>query len=399
MSYIPRAISKLHPTIYPKFCKGSWIYTKNNNNYLDFTSGIGALSTGHNHPYIKNKVIEQLDKYVHIPQQLFGSHDIQIELCKKLNTIMPSKDIDNFFFVNSGSEATDNAIKVSRRYTGKTNIISMLKGFHGRTIGALSVTSSNINCKFKTQPMISGNYFCNEFTEQSLNNILEFQSSPEETAAIILEPVQGEGGIISIPEDFIKYVRKVCDENNILLIVDEVQTGSGRTGTWWNIEQKRVKPDLMTFGKGIASGYPLACLAGTSEIMNNIGLSYLGGTYGGNAITSIASIATIDIIQEENLLENTVNMGEYIKNYLINFEEIKEIRQYGLMIAIEFKFSDNPEKVKKVLEYLREYNILVLLAGNKNQYIRLLPPLNISTSDTDVFFAGFQYAIDKINKL
>ena len=399
MANIPKAISKLHPTIIPKFCHGSWIITKNNNNYLDFTSGIGALSTGHNHQYIKNKVIEQLDKYVHIPQQVFGSHDVQIELCNKLNTIMPSKNINNFFFVNSGSEAIDNAIKISRKYTEKTNIISMLKGFHGRTIGALSITSSNINCKFKTQPMISGNYFCNEFTEQSLNNILEFQSSPEETAAIIVEPVQGEGGIISIPTDFLKYIRKVCDENNILFIVDEVQSGSGRTGTWWNIEQKEVVPDLMTFGKGIASGYPLACIAGTSEIMNNIGLSYLGGTYGGNAITSIASIATIDIIQKENLLENTNNMGNYIRESLNDFEEIHQIRQYGLMIAIEFKFSNNPEKVKKVMEYLREYNILVLMAGNKNQYIRLLPPLNVSKSEIDVFAAGFQYAMDKINKL
>jgi 4-aminobutyrate aminotransferase-like enzyme len=398
MASISKAISKLHPSIIPKYTFGSWIINHNHKKYLDLTSGIGALSTGHNHPYIKEKVISQLDRYVHIPQQVFGIHDIQNELINKLVTIMPSKNLNNFFFVNSGSEATDNAIKISRKFTGKTNIISMLKGFHGRTIGALSVTSSNNNCKLKSQPLVPGNYFCNDFTQESLNNILEYQSAPEETAAIIMEPVQGEGGIISIPKDFFLYVRKVCDENNILLIVDEVQSGAGRTGTWWNIEQKGVEPDLMTFGKGIASGWPLACLVGKNYIMNNIGTSYLGGTYGGNAIASAATLASIEIIENENLLNNTNIMGSYIKNSLKNFEEIKEIRQYGLMIAIEFNFSNqNPEKVKKIVEYLREYNILVLMAGNKNQYIRLLPPLTITEVEIDYFLAGFQYAIDKIN--
>lgn len=396
MAQISNSINKLHPKIIPIFAYNSWVVNYNYVKYLDFTSGIGALSTGHSHPNIITATKKQLDNYVHLPQQVFGTHNKQDILINKLHKIMPSPKLNNFFLVNSGSEAIDNALKISKKYTGKNNIITMLNGFHGRTIGALSITSSNLNCKHKMIP-IPGNFFCNEFTKKSLDNILSYQSSPDETAAIIFESVQGESGINSIPKDFLSYARKMCDQHNMILIADEVQCGAGRTGTWWNIEQKNIIPDLMTFGKGIGSGFPIAGVVGNSKIMNNIGTSYLGGTYGGNAVSSVAAIATIETIEKENLLENTINMGNYIKKELSYFDNIKEIRQYGLMIAIEFTFSEkNPRKVKKFLELLREYNILVLLAGNNNQYIRLLPPLNVTKEDIDYFICGFSYAMDQM---
>ena len=389
LRHIPSSISKLHSEILPIKACGSFIYT-NNSKYLDLTTGIGAMNTGHNHPIIKNKIIEQVDKYVHIPQQVFQSHPAQIELTQKLLKIMPDSSLDNFFYVNSGSEATDNAIKIARVSSGKSNIISMNGGFHGRTLGALSITSSNLNCKKHISPLIPNIYFCTEYTKEAIDIILQYQSAPENTAAIILEPVQGERGIYNINKDFIQYVRKLCNKHNIMLIIDEVQCGSMRTGTWWNIEQKEVIPDIMTFGKGIASGYPLAGVVTKSEIMNKLEKGCLGGTYGGNAICSAAASATIDILSDKRIQENVIKIGKYIKDSLVNIQCIKEIRQYGLMIGIEF---NNDIIALDIVNKLRNDNILVLLAGNNNQYIRLLPPLNINVDEVEYFITSIKKII------
>ena len=390
LKYIPSAINKLHRNILPIKGKGSYIYTKENVKYLDFTSGIGALSTGHSHPYIINKVKKQIDNIVHAPQQVFQSHVPQIEFTQKLLNIMPCESLNNVFYVSSGSEATDNAIKIARKYTQKTNIIALNRGFHGRTLGALSVTSSNLNCKLHSQPLIPGIYFCETFTEKSINNILEYQSSPDDTAAVIVESVQGEGGINSVPSTFLQYVKNICEQNNILFIADEVQCGSGRTGTWWNIEQKNVDPDIMTFGKGIASGFPIAGVVANENIMNNLGKGYLGGTYGGNALVSCAAEATIDVIKNEKLLLNTKVYGNILNTELSLIPEIKEIRQYGLMIAFDFYNHKSIEIVNK----LRENNVLVLLAGNKNQYIRILPALNISREEVHNFINALKLTLN-----
>lgn len=382
LRHIPRSISKLHGDIYPIYANGSYIYTQDNTKYLDLTSGIGALSTGHNHPYIVDKVKKQLDKYVHFPQQIFQSHPIQVELTEKILKTMPDKTLDNIFYVNSGSEATDNAIKIARKYTGKPNIITMNGGFHGRTLCALSVTSSNLGCKKGISPLMSNVFFCQDSTYESLNTLLEYQTSPDDTAAILLEPVQGEAGIFSMNSDFLKYVKKTCVDNNILLITDEVQCGSMRTGTWWNIEQKGVVPDILTFGKGIASGYPMAGLVGTSDILNSLEPGTLGGTYGGNAICSAAASATIDILNDMTDIEY---LGKYMKYELEKNDNIKEVRQYGLMIGIEFQ---EHISAKQLTDSLKQQNILVLLSGNKCQYIRLLPPLNISKEEIDIFLVN-----------
>ena len=370
------SISKLH-NIIPVKGRGSWIKDIYGKNYLDLTSGIGALSTGHTHPLVINKVTNQIKHIVHPQQQIFETHPAQMELTKKLINIMPHKTLTNVFYTNSGSEATDNAIKIAKRYTKKNNIIALTGGFHGRTIGALSVTSSNLNCKFNNNG-INGVYFCSKPSIESFDQLLEYHTSVDETAAIILEPVQGEGGIFSIDNTFLKHIQNICNKHNILLIADEVQCGSGRTGTWWNVEQKNIKPDILTFGKGIASGFPIAGIVSTHNIMNNIGKSYLGGTYGGNALVSAAASATIDIINHEKLIENCNIIGKLLNYELSKFNDIKIVRQYGLMIGIEFVFSNNPKKVMDIVNKLRENNILVLLCGNKSQYIRLLPPLNIN---------------------
>ena len=392
---IPRSISKLHPSIYPISSKGSYIFTKDRK-YLDLTSGIGALSTGHNHPYVIDKVKQQLDKYVHIPQQVFGSHPIQTELSSKLLKTVSLPNLNNIFYVNSGSEATENAIKIARLHTGKSNIIAMNGGFHGRTIGALSVTSSNLNCKRGLTSLLSNIFFCYDFTRPALDKLLRYQSDPDNTAAIILESVQGEGGINSIPIDFLRYVEEICNKNNIMLIADEVQCGSMRTGRWWDIVGKGISPDIMTFGKGIASGYPLAGIISSNDIMNNLSPGTLGGTYGGNAICSAAASATIDLLEEPEIANNIKELGIYIKTTLEVEPLIKEVRQYGLMIAIEFyPIGDNSGLSKRFVNKLRDMGILVLMSGDTSQFIRLLPPLNIEKKDIDRFLDTFIMLLTK----
>ena len=394
---LPNAIKILHPNIFPVSGKGSWISCLTGKTYLDLTSGIGALSTGHSHPHIISKVKEQVENYVHMPQQLFNIHNASNTLTKKILSIMPHKSLDNIFYVNSGSEATDNAIKIARSFTKKQNIITMNKGFHGRTYGALSVTSSNLTCKKNINPLLSGVYYCDINDINSFKNILNFQTSPEEVACVIYEPVQGEGGIFSLNKPFLKEVHSICKKNNILTIADEVQCGFGRTGTFWNVEQKNVTPDILTFGKGIASGFPLAGLVTKTEIMNNIGTNFLGGTYGGNAISCAAADSTIDIMYMENILNNVIYKSQLLRKELINIPCIKSVRIHGLMIGIEFFFSeDNPEKVMKIVKKMNEKNILILTCGNKSQYIRLLPPLNIGNLEIEVFLEIFKETVNEI---
>ena len=386
MERMSTAVSKLFPHLIPAKGSGSWITHLNGTYLLDFTTGIGALSTGHSHPYIINKVKTQLDSYVHMQQQVMGPHPALTDLNTKMSSIVPN-GLDSFFYVNSGSEATDNAIKIAKRYTGKQNIITLHRGFHGRTLGALSISSSNTNIKKGLGGIIPGMYACSDTTIDSLDELLCHHSPLEDTAAFIIEPVQGEGGIHSIDKEFFIHISNMCRNNNTLIIADEVQCGSGRTGTWWNIEQKGIIPDILTFGKGIASGFPLAGLVSKQTIMNNLGSSFLGGTYGGNAMCCAAASATIDVIENERLLNNTQDMGKLLYESLIKIESITEVRQYGLMIAIQFKAGIN---TRNILDELYKRNILVLLCGNRNQYIRVLPPLNVTKEEALLFIDALQ---------
>jgi 4-aminobutyrate aminotransferase len=382
LNHIPRAISKLHCEVVPVIGAGAHVYTAKGTKYLDYTSGIGALSTGHSHPQVIMEVKNQLNQIVHAPQQVFGTHEPQIELTQRLLEVMPTSNLNSFFYTNSGSESTDNALKIARRATGKTNIIAINGGFHGRTLGAMSVSSSNVNSKMSSQPLIPGIFFTDP-TISDLDKVLSYQTAPEETAAIIFEPVQGEVGIKNLSNKFVKYIQEIGKKHNILLIADEVQCGFGRTGTYWNIEQKSITADILTFGKGIASGFPLAGVAANKELMDALNPGYLGGTYGCNAIAAIAAKATIDVFKTENVLSNVNEQAQVFKTEIekvVNIVNIiKEVRQYGLMIAIEFT---EPHIATEVVKELREnHYILALLAGNKGQYLRLLPPLITSEAE------------------
>ena len=385
-NHIPRVVNKLNKLVI-KSGRGCWVTDIQNKKYLDMTSGIGALSTGHSHPNIVNAIKKQSENVIHAQQNCFYSHLPQVELTKKLLSIMP-ESLDTFFYVNSGSEATDNSIKIARHFTKKPNIISFNNGFHGRTLAAMSLTSSKLSYRSGCSPLLGGIHIC-EPNPDSIDYLFNYISNYNETAAIIVEPILGEGGILNICPNFLKYLRKITFENNILLIIDEVQTGAGRTGKWW-ASNDIIIPDIMTFAKGIASGFPFAGIVTTNYIMNNVAQNMLGGTYGGNALGSAASLATIETIQEEKLIDNSNKQGKKLKDELIKIKGVKNVRQYGLMIGIDLI---NKNKANNLLNDLTNNGIIVLLCGDNS--IRLLPPLIINDEEINYFLNVFNDSINR----
>lgn len=377
-------------TVIAKKASGSWLVDINDKKYLDMTSGIGALSTGHCHPKVVSNVKTQVETLVHAQQNCIESHLPLMELTSKFQKHLPSK-LDTFYFTNSGSEAVENAIKLSRKATNKTNIISFMGGFHGRTLGCMSLSTSKTSCREGYQPLMPGIFHLNFPYEgkadqicNDLDNMLARATNPNETAAILLEPILGEGGVYKADTDFVKYVREICDKHNIMWISDEVQTGVGRTGKWWGYEHFGVDPDIITFGKGIASGFPFAGIVSNYSNYEKIQDNGLGGTYNGNVIACSAANATIDILNSENLIEESEGKGVLIANKItaLNHPLVNEVRQYGLMIAIELNV--DTDKFRKIMQDAENHNLLLLTTGIHST-IRLLPPLNISVDEIDYF--------------
>lgn len=278
-----------------------------------------------------------------------------------------SENLDTFFFTNSGSEAVENSIKIARKATQKTNIISFLGGFHGRTLGCMSLSTSRTSCREGYQPLLPGIFHMNfpyENTtiesKKELNNLFHRATSPSETAAVILEPILGEGGVYKADTLFVQYLKNVCEKHNIMYISDEVQTGSGRTGMWWGYNHFDIKPDIVTFGKGIASGFPFAGVVSKYSNFKNIQPNGLGGTYNGNVISTAPANSTIDIICDENLVNESNVKGDYIVTKLqsLNHPLIKEIRQYGLMIGVELNL--DPASFQILMKKAQQYNILIV---------------------------------------
>ncbi len=384
MSFIPRCISKLHKNLTPIIGSGSYVFDNKGNSYLDMTSGIGALSLGHSHPCINSYVKKQINEIIHVPQQVYKSNVQLDKLNEVLYSTMPNASLNQFFYVNSGSEATDNAIKIARNYNKRNNILAFKGGFHGRTLGALSINSSNVFSKANSGPLMPGVFYCDPFNLESLDNVFTLYTRPEDTSCVIFESVQGEGGIYDIPVEFIKKLRDICKMNDILIIADEVQCGAMRTGIMWDISSKINNPDIITFGKGIANGYPLAGVATTTQIMEKMSQGILGGTYGGNAMVCAAGYKTLEILSNSDLQIH--KKSSMLKSNLEVIEGIKEVRNSGLMIAIEL---EDPFLTKQLVTSLSNNGVLVLTAKHDSSIIRLLPPLNISYDEIEKFLEIF----------
>ncbi|KAI8823698.1 pyridoxal phosphate-dependent transferase [Fimicolochytrium jonesii] len=391
--------------------KGSWLYTVEGQKYLDFTCGIGVTNLGHCHPKVVKAAQRQCDRIIHA-QINAGYQKPQLELVQKLLPVMPHESLDTFLWFNSGSEASENAVKLARHATKKQNVIVMQGAFHGRTFGAMSMTRSKTIYSAGFGPLMSGVYVtpfpytyhylretggdkataedrCADHAIRELKLLLKQQTPASDTAAIIIEPVLGEGGYVPAPQRYMEQLRKLCDENNILLIIDEVQSGFGRTGTYFAIEQYGVRPDILVMAKGIANGFPLSGLASRKELMDKQAPGSMGGTYSGNAVACAAGVACADVMHEEKILENVAARGAQLRAGLESLRTsptlaplIGDIRGRGLMVGLEFS-PEAPAGISARVQKACLDRGLLVLTTSVFETLRFIPPLTVSKEEME----------------
>jgi len=411
-------ISPSYPRGYPFVMdhgKGSEVWDVDGNRFLDFMAGIAVNATGHSHPEVVKAIQEQAEKFLHISSDFY--HVKMIELAEKLDEIAPMEEATATFMTNSGTEAVETALKLARYHTGRTNFIGFTGAFHGRTMGAVTMTASKSIYHSGFYPLMNGVVHApfpnpyhpilerktgedyGETVVRYIDEQIFRQIVPaDEVAAILLEPIQGEGGYIVPPPGFFPALRKLCDQYGILLIVDEVQSGMGRTGKWWAVENFGVEPDILTSAKGIASGVPLgACIARRTIMDWSRGAH--GNTYGGNPLACAAALKTIELIERE-YLQNAAEVGEYTLDALheiaVRHPKIGEVRGIGLMIGVEFV---KDRKTKEPDEELRNQVIQkafergLLLLGCAKSVIRIAPALSISKKEIDEGLVIFEEAL------
>lgn len=395
---------------------GSEIWDVEGRRYIDFATGIAVCNTGHMHPKVKAAVAAQLERFSHTCVMV-TPYDVAVELAERLNAVAPGPSAKKTMFVTTGAEAVENAVKIARSHTGRRGVIAFDGGYHGRTMMTLGLTGKITPYKNKFGPF-PGDIYRAPFpiayhevgVEQSLRALdLLFKTDidPSDCAAIIVEPVQGEGGFYPAPNEFLQALRRICDAHDIVLILDEIQTGFGRTGRMFACEYAGVEPDLMTFAKGVAGGFPLAGVIGKVEIMDAPGPGGLGGTYAGSPIGCAAALAVLDIIEEERLVERATKIGAAFKARLTTLQArypnaIGDIRaERGAMIAIEMIAGDadkpNPDLAKKILVRAYENGLVVLTCGIRGNVFRFLPALTIDdaliTEGLDLFEKTVREAI------
>ncbi len=390
--YIPRGISIAHGIVADK-AKGSYIKDVDGNIFIDFAGGIAVTNAGHSNPNITEAIKEQTDRFTHT-QAYKVPYENYIELAKKVISITPIKGGESrCYFANSGAEAVENAVRVARHHKKAPKVIRFTDSFHGRTSLTMGLTANSTYKKggFPDDSFITIAPFpnpekfpgteeeCIEYSLDHLKYLIEVECSPEETAALIIEPVQGEGGYLPAPRSFLKGVRELCEEHDVAFIADEVQSGVGRTGEFWAFEHYEIKPDLVTFGKSIANGLPLSGIVGRKDIMDSVHPGGIGGTFGGNPVSCAAAIATIDEIRDN--LDHAKRIGDLMMKRLSEIKEsselIEDVRGLGPMIGIVFKDS---EKVEHVIELARRDGLLLLKAGSDGDVIRICGPI-VSTEE------------------
>jgi 4-aminobutyrate aminotransferase len=396
--------------------KGSYIYDMNGEAYLDFATGIAVNNVGHCHPKVVEAVQKQVAELMHT--SVTTHHKGYIELAKKLAEIAPGR-LDSVFLANSGAEAVEGAIKMARYVTGRPVVINFKGSFHGRTIFTTALTTSKLYYREKYEPLPGSIYtlpFPYAFRSNHKDNpeklvdecIKQFDDlfnrmvHPEQIAAILVEPIQGEGGYIIPPGNFFKRLRDIADKHGILLIIDEVQTGFGRTGKMFAIEHFGVEPDIMLMAKGIAGGMPLSAFISRRELTSKWQPGRHGSTFGGNPVSCAAALATIDVLQSERLAERAATLGKRMLerlNKLTSNKAVGEVRGLGLMIAIEFQEANGEPShdiAEKVAKACLDSKMIVLTCGSHGHIIRLIPPLNMSDEDADKGMDILEKAIKSI---
>lgn len=352
--------------------EGSYIYDLNGNAYLDFTSGIAVSALGHGNKKIKEAIKHQVDKHLHVMVYGEFKQDVQIALGTKLTSLLPNS-LNQVYFVNSGTEANEGALKLAKRYTGKTEIISFKNSYHGSTHGSLSV-SGNESKKFAFRPLLPDVKFI------TFNSIEQLVEITERTACVIMETIQGDAGVRIPSHEFMVALRKKCNETGALLILDEIQCGMGRVGTMFAFEQFGITPDILTLGKALGAGMPMGAFIASSEIMhsfsNNPALGHIT-TFGGHPVVCAAALAGLMVLEEESIIEKVAEKGKLLES-LIQHEKIVELRRLGLLFAIELSSAN---EVQKVVGYCQQNGVLSFWFLSCPESFRIAPPLNINEVD------------------
>lgn len=403
---IERDLATLSPSYtreYPlvvDHARGSEVWDVDGRRYIDFMAGIAVLNVGHRHPKVETAVKAQIDKFWHICLADFF-YEEAVELAEKLKAIAPFPNAGRVYFGNSGTEAVEAAIKLAMYNTGRTRFIGFFGGFHGRTLGALSFTASKSVQRANYVPSVrvyhlpypnpyrpilvqaDGESYGDTVIDYLEEQIFRTTLAPEDVAAVLVEPIQGEGGYVIPAPSFFPRLREVCDRHGILLIVDEIQSGVGRTGKWWAIEHENVAPDIVCFAKGIGSGMPLGGILTPADVMDWAPGAH-GSTFGGNPVATAAAAATLQVIAEENLLQQATETGRFIMDALVEMQHrhpsIGDVRGRGLMIGLEFvQDRDTKERAVKlrnhIVQHAFTHGLLTIPCGTNS--IRITPALNI----------------------
>ncbi len=398
---------------------GSEVWDVDGQRYIDFMAGIGVLNVGHRHPHVVEAVKEQVDKFWHICLSDFY-YPQAVELAEKLHRTAPITGPTRYYFANSGTEAIEAAVKLAMYHTGRTKYIGFLGGFHGRTMGALSFTASKsvqnerypqaLNVFHVPYPDPYRHLFVTHNGRDYGQTVIDYMEeelfrvklNPHDVAGVLVEAIQGEGGYIVPAAGFLPKLRQMCDKYGILLIVDEVQSGVGRTGQWWAIEHEEVEPDIVCFAKGIASGLPLGGIMTKAEVMSWEPGAH-GSTFGGNPVAIAAANATLEVIENENLLIKANETGTYIMDALHEMQErhpsMGDVRGRGLMIGIEFvEDKQSKKRAKKLRNQIVQSAFsdgLLLLPCGENS-LRIIPPLNIPSALVEEGLQKFEAAVSAV---
>jgi len=390
---------------------GATLTDVDGNTFIDFAGGVGCLNVGHSHPDVVAAVHEQVDRFVHTDYTIVP-YEVYVALAERLGALVPVAAPVKGAFFNSGAEAVENAVKFARAYTKRPAVIAFEGAFHGRTLMALSLTSKSRPYKEGLGPFAPEVYrvpFPNEYRGvttgealAALERAFTTQVAPANVAAIVLEPVQGEGGFVPAPADFLQGVRRICDRHGIVFVSDEVQTGFGRTGRLFALEHAGVQADLVCVAKSIGNGLPLSGVFGRAEIMDAPVPGGVGGTYVGNPVALAAGLAVLDAIEDEELVERSASMGETIRTRMLGWQErwpaIGDVRGLGSMLAIEF-VSDRatkqpaPECAQAVIGAALERGLLLLSCGIYGNCIRVLVPLTIPADELEEALAVWEEAL------
>ena len=389
---VARGVANMH-NLYADHAENAEIWDVEGKRYIDFAGGIGVLNTGHRHAKVMAAVQAQMERYTHTCFQVMP-YEPYVALAERLNRLAPGDAPKKSLFLTTGAEAVENAVKIARAYTGRSAIIAFNGGYHGRTMMTLGLTGKVAPYKVGFGPFPS-EIFHAPFpvalhgisVEQSLaalQNIFKADVEPERVAAIIIEPVQGEGGFYTAPFEFLQSLRALCDQHGILLIADEVQAGAGRTGKMFAMEHSGVVPDLTTLAKSIAGGFPISAVVGRADIMDSVGPGGLGGTYAGSPLGCAAALAVLEVFEQEGIYERSLALGERIQGRLRQMAErfscIGDVRGLGSMVAMElFKGSESrnpdPDLTKALVALAAERGLILLSCGMYGNTIRVLVPI------------------------